>query len=98
MTIESIIIKPAITEKGTYLIRSRKYLFYVKKNANKEEIKKAIKKIYKVDTIKINIVNTKGKVKRVGKTRKFTSLPDIKKAIVTIKENQKIEGFESVKE
>jgi large subunit ribosomal protein L23 len=98
MTIENIIRKPAITEKGTYLIKSHKYVFYVDQNAGKQEIKKAIKKIYKVDAIKINIISGHGKVKRVGRTRRFTKLPNYKKAIVTIKPEQKIEGFESAKE
>ena len=90
--------QPAITEKGTYLIDKAKYLFYVKKYATKSEIKKAIKKIYKVDPIFVNIISGKGKVKRVGSTRIFTKLSDYKKAVVTIKKDQKIEGFESVKE
>jgi large subunit ribosomal protein L23 len=98
MNIEDIIQKPAITEKGTYLIDSHKYIFYVRADAPKTEIKKAIKKNYKVDALKINIISGKGKVKRIGRTRNFTSLPDYKKAIVTIKPNQKIEGFESAKE
>lgn len=98
MSIENIIIRPAITEKGTHLIGNQKYLFYVRSDAAKSEIKKAIKKFYKVDPVKVNIILTKGKVKRVGRTRKFSKLPDFKKAVVTIKKDQKIEGFESAKE
>ena len=98
MHIGQIIIKPAITEKGTHLISKSKYVFHVQQNANKAEIKKAIKKIYKVDALKINIIFYKGKKKRIGRTRNFTQLPNYKKAIITIKKDQKIEGFESVKE
>jgi len=98
MTVEQIIIKPAITEKGTYLIDKHKYVFYVRGKSNKAEIAKAIKKIYKVDAVKINVISGKGKMKRIGRTRNFTRLSDYKKAIITIKSDQKIEGFESVKE
>jgi large subunit ribosomal protein L23 len=98
MTTENIIGRPVITEKGTHLVGNHKYIFFVKSDAVKPEIKKAIKKVYKVDPIKVNIILAKGKVKRVGRTKKFSKISDYKKAIVTIKKDQKIEGFESVKE
>lgn len=77
------------TEKGTMLEPDRKYLFHVARNANKIEIKKAIEEIYnvKVEAINTSIVN--GKLKRVrqelGRTAPW------KKAVVTLKEGQKIE-------
>jgi len=98
MSIENIIGKPTITEKGTHLMGDHKYLFYVKPDATKSEIKKAIKKFYKVDPVKVNIIIIKGKMKRIGRTRRFSKMSDYKKAVVTIKKDQKIEGFESVKE
>lgn len=77
------------TEKGTVLESDRKYLFQVTKNSNKIEIKKAIEEIYKVKVQDVNTSIVRGKLRRVrqeqGKTTPW------KKAIVTLKEGQKIE-------
>jgi len=77
------------TEKGANLMVLNKYLFWVGKNSNKIEIKKAIEDIYKVKVGDVNTVMMRGKAKRVryavGKT------PDWKKAIVTLKEGNKID-------
>jgi large subunit ribosomal protein L23 len=77
------------TEKGTDLLPLNKYIFLVDMKANKFQIKKAIEQIYKVKIIKINTAVVSGKTKRVryqaGKTA------DWKKAIVTLKEGDKIE-------
>ena len=77
------------TEKGTLLESERKYLFEVSLKANKVEIRKAIEEIYKVKVEAVNTTKVQGKKKRVrqqlGKTTPW------KKAIVTLKEGQKIE-------
>ena len=82
----TVIMSPLRTEKGTKLLPFNKYLFYVKKSANKIEIRKAIEEIYKVKVEKVNTITVRGKKKRVrfveGKT------PDWKKAIVTLKEGK----------
>ena len=77
------------TEKGTSLEPYGKYVFEVSRKANKIEISKAIEDIYKVKVDTVNTMTVPGKLKRVrqdlGKT------PYWKKAIVTLKEGQKIE-------
>ena len=77
------------TEKGSALMADNKYLFWVDKSSNKIEIRKAIEDIYKVKVFGVNTVMMRGKSKRVryavGRT------PDWKKAIVTLKEGQKID-------
>ncbi len=88
-----IIIRPLITEKSMGMTSMGRYVFEVQKTANKYQIKKAMKEVLNVDTIKINIVNVLGKKRRYGKTTGTTS--NYKKAIVTIKSGQKIELFES---
>ena len=55
------IINPIITEKATILSEQNKTVFKVHQKANKKNIKKNIEKIFKVDVIKINIVNQKKK-------------------------------------
>jgi large subunit ribosomal protein L23 len=77
------------TEKGSVMMAENKYLFLVDRSSNKIEIKKAVEDIYKVKVSGVNTVMMRGKSKRVryaiGKT------PDWKKAIVTLKEGQKID-------
>ena len=90
-----IIIKPVLTEKGYDGIASKKYTFYVKKDANKTQIKLAVEKIFGVQVAKVNTVTCKGKLKRMGRNEGYT--PDRKKAIVTLKADSKaIEFFESL--
>ncbi len=84
-----IIKQPWITEKSHALSQTGRYVFLVDKSANKPEVKKAIKAIYKVDPINVNIVNIKGKTKRVGS--KFGQKSGYKKAIVKLKAGQKID-------
>ncbi len=84
------IIKTLIrTEKGTALEAERKYLFQVAKRSNKIEIKKAIEEIYKVKVQAVNTSVVRGKLKRVRQEQGSTT--PWKKAIVTLKEGQKIE-------
>ena len=91
----AIIKKPIITERSTYLKdRDNKIVFEVNKNANKRDIKKAVERIFKVSVISVNTINMKGKVKRFGKV--FGKRPDWKKAIVTLKEGDKIELLEGI--
>lgn len=83
------IVKTLIrTEKSSIVEPSGKYLFLVLKNANKIQIKRAVEDIYKVKVADVNTFISAGKLKRVrhqlGKT------PDMKKALVTLKEGQKI--------
>ena len=83
------IVSPVITEKATTLSEFNKMVFRVHKSASKNSIKKSIEKIFKVNVIKINTINLKGKTKLVK--GKKTSRPGYKKAIVTLKKGQSID-------
>ena len=83
------IVSPAVTEKATSLSEFNKMVFKVHKGASKKSIKKSIEKIFKVNVIKINTINLKGKTKLVK--GKKTSRPGYKKAIVTLKKGQSID-------
>lgn len=87
----SILIKPVISEKGFAAQEADKYIFHVAPNSNKIMIKKEVERLFKVNVTSVNITCIPGKVKRVGK--KFGKRNDIKKAIVGIKKGQKIEEF-----
>ncbi|OGW02376.1 MAG: 50S ribosomal protein L23 [Nitrospinae bacterium RIFCSPLOWO2_01_FULL_39_10] len=91
----AIIRKPIITERSAYLKeRGNKIIFQVDVNANKRDIKKAVEKVFNVNVMDVNTLNVKGKVKRFGKS--FGKRPDWKKAIVTLKEGDKIELLEGI--
>ena len=83
------IISPAVTEKATSLSEFNKMVFKVHKGASKNSIKKSVEKIFKVNVIKINTINLRGKTKLV-RGRK-SSRPNYKKAIVTLKKGQSID-------
>lgn len=82
-----IILAPVMTEKTYKLQESNKYVFKVHADANKNDVDAAIRYIYKVTPLKINIVNAafKGRQRRILVKRAF------KKAIVTLDEKEKIE-------
>lgn len=81
--------KPIVSEKTMDLGKINKYAFLVDRKASSCEIKKGIESIYKVDVEAVNIINQKGKVKRLG--RSIGRRPSFKKAIVTIKKGQMID-------
>jgi len=83
------IISPTITEKATSLSEFNKIVFKVHKGANKKSIKKSIEKIFKVNVVKINTINLRGKSKIVK--GKKTTKPSYKKAIITLKKGQSID-------
>ncbi len=83
------IISPIVTEKATFLSEHDKVVFKVHKGASKVSIKKNIEKIFKVNVIKVNTINLKGKSKMV-RGRK-TEKSGYKKAIITLKKGQSID-------
>lgn len=84
-----MILKPHITEKGTVLEEQGKYLFKVARSANKAEVKGAIEKLYKVKVEKVHVLKMPSKFRQVGKYE--GRKPGFKKAIVTLKEGERIE-------
>ncbi len=83
------VISPNITEKSTSLSQFNKVVFKVHKGASKNSIKKSIEKIFKVNVIKVNTINLKGKTKLVRNKKAYK--PGYKKAIVTLKKGQNID-------
>ena len=90
-----IILTPLFTEKGAKLKETdNKVLLKVAKDANKIEIKKAVEEIFKVKVDSVRTINYKGKQKRLG--RYEGKRPDWKKAIVTLREGEKLDFLEGV--
>lgn len=85
----SALVEPIITEKATYLQSQNCYVFGVKPKANKIMVKRAVEGLYQVKPIKVNMIKVKGKNVRYGRTEGRTK--DYKKAIVFLKEGDKID-------
>jgi len=84
-----VVEAPVITEKASTLNEFGQYVFRVKDNANKSEIKKAIQDLYGVPVSEVNIVKMPAKKRRLGRHEGWR--PGYKKAIVKLAEGEKIE-------
>jgi Ribosomal protein L23 len=90
-----VILKPVITERSMADAQNKKYTFKVAVDANKTEVKSAVEQIFDVDVKNVNIMNVKGKKKRVGRSMGMTAAG--KKAVVTLTEDSKdIEFFQGL--
>ena len=89
-----IIKKPVVTEKSTALLEENKYTFIVDPRANKIEIRKAVEELFNVKVDEVRTMRVKGKFKRVR--NRWGKTPEVKKAIVTLKQGSKIQLFEGM--
>ena len=89
-----VLVEPWITEASTEMLENNKYVFKISRSSNKFEIKKAIESLYKVHVTKINVINVPRKFRSYGRTSGW--IASFKKAIVTLKEGDKIELFKGI--
>jgi large subunit ribosomal protein L23 len=90
-----IILKPVISERSMDEAKNRKYTFKVAVDANRTEVKHALEEIFDIEVEKVNIMNVKGKKKRMGKNVGRTAAS--KKAIATLTPKSKeIEFFQGL--
>lgn len=94
MDARDIILKPVITEKAAGMMADNKYVFKVRLDANRTQIKDAVESIFNVTVTNVNTVRIVGKVKRQG--RYVGKRPDYKKAIVELKAGDSIQVFEGL--
>ena len=87
-----VIEAPLISEKSTALAESaNQFLFKVRPQANKIEVKRAVETLFKVKVVDVRMARYLGKVRRIGRSMGRRS--DWKKAYVTLKEGDKINFF-----
>lgn len=91
MRVSNVILKPIVTEKSMALQNDLKYIFQVNLKASKGAIAEEINRIYGVDAVDVKTMIMPGKKRRILGTRKFTKTKKKKKAIVKLKEGQKID-------
>ncbi len=92
MNLYEVLRRPLITEKNTASQALGRYTFEVANVANKDLVKKAVEKAFNVHVTNVNIMNVPGKTRKVG--RRVVAASPWKKAIVTLKEGDKIQLFE----
>ena len=90
-----VLVRPLITEKGTRLGGENKHVFEVRRACNKHQIKQAVEKAFSVHVTQVNVMNVKGKPKRV-KGNRIKHSPAWRKAVVTLAPDDKIELFEGM--
>jgi large subunit ribosomal protein L23 len=84
-----VIVAPVITEKATMSSEANQVIFKVRNNATKPEIRAAVERLFDVKVEAVNTLIRKGKRRVFKGTRGVRS--DLKKAIVTLAEGQKID-------
>lgn len=94
LNMHAVLVQPLLTEKLTGLREKTNTVgFIVHPNANRVQIKQAVETLLKVKVEKVNVMNVRGKTKRLGRFSGRRS--DWKKAFVTLKEGEKLEMYES---
>ncbi|MDH4098019.1 MAG: 50S ribosomal protein L23 [Nitrospira sp.] len=90
----AVLVQPLLTEKITSLREKTNTVgFIVHPDANRLQIKQAVETLLKVKVEKVNVLNIRGKIKRLGRFSGRRS--DWKKAFVTLKKGEKLEMYES---
>tara|TARA_B100001248_G_C27334044_1_gene432924 strand:- start:881 stop:1177 length:297 start_codon:yes stop_codon:yes gene_type:complete len=85
----NIIVSPVITEKATKISENNQFVFKVKIDSNKKEIKEAIEKLFKVKVKSIKTIKTKGKNKIFKGTKGRRS--DYKKAVICLNKGENLD-------
>lgn len=92
MDVDQVIIEPLLTEKTNWQRESHKYGFRVDPRANKLDVMRALAELYNVHPVACNVINVKGKPKRLRYRAGRTS--SWKKAVITLPANESIPIFE----
>lgn len=89
--VKDVLVRPRITEKAANMTVNHVYTFDIRKDATKKDVVAAVKKLYKVDPIKVTTVNTPAKRVRMRTKRGFGKSAAGRKAYVTLKKGQEIQ-------
>ena len=88
-----ILLRPVVSEKSTMIVRHRQYVFQVAPYANKIQVADAVRRVYGVHPEKVRMLNVRGRFVRHGRTEGVTNA--WKKAIVTLRDGEHIESYET---
>jgi large subunit ribosomal protein L23 len=88
--LDAVIVAPRITEKSMRMGDQNVYTFEVKRNATKFQVRDAVKALYKVTPVKVNIVNKKPAERMQGSRNRTKHVEGMKKAYVYLKKGDAI--------
>jgi large subunit ribosomal protein L23 len=88
--LSSVIVAPRLTEKTVGLGERNVYTFVVRRDANKYQVRDAVKALYNVTPVKVNIVNKKPAERMVGSRNRTKHVAGMKKAYVYLKKGDTI--------
>ena len=91
----SVLIRPVVSEKTYALMDKGTYVFVVDPRSTKVDVRNAVERTFNVKVTNVNTLNRKGKQTRNRRTGVRGSKPDTKRAIVTLKQGDTINLFES---
>ncbi len=89
-----VILAPVVSEKSYALLERNVYTFKVHPDASTPEIHDAVQSIFGVRVLKVNTLNRQGKRKRNRRANTYGKRPDTKRAVVTLREGDRIDLFE----
>ena len=100
ITAYDILRKPLITEKSAYLSsKLNQYAFEVSQVATRTQVKDAVERAFDVKVLNVNIINVPAKMSRKGRSRRITIRKSaFKKAVVTLRSEDRIPVFEGVEQ
>lgn len=93
MHTSTVIIQPIVTEKASGQQEKGQYSFLINRDANKTDLKRAVKEIYGVEVEDVRIMLTPKKTRMIRRGKLFTKRPVGKKAIITIKGGKTIDPY-----
>ena len=96
MVPHEILLRPIISEKNTMLNERGQYVFEVSERANKIMVRRAVEELFKVSVRSVNVMHVPGKKRRSPRTRTIGMTRSWKKAIVSLREGERIELFQGV--
>lgn len=93
--LSEVLLRPVVSEKSYGLMDGGAYIFEVAPDATKVDVRHAVEEAFSVRVAKVNTLNRKGKRRRNRRSNTYGQRPDVKRAIVTLVEGDRIDLFES---
>ena len=88
--LEAVLLKPHFTEKSVGMGEKSVYTFEVARSASKFQVRDAVKALYNVTPVKVNIVNKLPASRKKGSSGRMVKVPGMKKAYVYLKKGDTI--------
>jgi large subunit ribosomal protein L23 len=94
MSPHDVLLRPVLSEKAVGEIENGKYAFFVHPDASRTQVKDAVERVFKVEVVRVNVLNVRGKEKRLGKYAGRTAAR--RKALVTLAAGQRIQQLDGL--